>query len=221
MTGLSVVVMQDVNAACAAIEAREQLSKQFRLLRSIFNPGASYGLDRIDVPNSYAVLKKEEEVPRIPLVVKEQIEEVLVPHTEQRFRQHRETLFGSGQRQKELGRDCTSANARALMQVTYDREHESLSEEAKVWLSELKTKDFVNAGALISTTISTVDWVSGWKKMRESTASAPGGHYGHYKAAAVAAHLPQDHRDYWPLLASFGRGLCNHVITPSSTLYLH
>ena len=37
--------------------------------------------------------------------------------------------------------------------------------------------------------------------MRESTASAPGGHYGHYKAIAVAATLPQDHKDYWPLLA--------------------
>ena len=153
------------------------------------------------MPNSDAVLRPGEEVPRIPLVVKEQIEEVLVPHTEQRFRQHRETPFGSGKRQQELGMDCMSDDAHAIMQGTYDRELESLSEEAKVWLTELKTKDFVNAGALFSTHISTDDWVAGWSKMRESTASAPGGHYGQYKAAAGAAKLPEDHRDYWPQLS--------------------
>ena len=37
--------------------------------------------------------------------------------------------------------------------------------------------------------------------MRESTASAPGGHYRHYKTAAVVAKLPKRHTDYWPLLA--------------------
>ena len=149
------------HAACAAIEAREKTSRQFRLLRSIFNPGASYGLDRIDVPNSSAVLRREEEIPRIPLVVKEQIEEVLVPHTEQRFRQHRETPFGSGIRQQELGMDCTSDDAHALMEGSYDRELEALSDEARVWLLELKRKDFVNAGSVISTNISTGDWISG------------------------------------------------------------
>ena len=62
-------------------------------------------------------------------------------------------------------------------------------------------KDFVHAGALISTSISTEDWISGWKKMRESTASAPGGHYGHYKTAAIVATLPDEHEDYTLLLA--------------------
>jgi hypothetical protein len=37
--------------------------------------------------------------------------------------------------------------------------------------------------------------------MRESTASAPGRHYGHYKTAAVIADLPEDHADYFPELA--------------------
>jgi hypothetical protein len=83
------------HAACAAIEAREQSSRQFRQLRQIFQNGASSGLDRIDVPNSYAVLRQKEDTPRIQLVVKEQIEEVLVPHTVRRFRQHTETPFGT------------------------------------------------------------------------------------------------------------------------------
>jgi hypothetical protein len=83
-------------AACAAIAARERFSRQFRQLWSIMNSGASYGLDRIDVPNSYAVLRRGEELPQIPLVTKEDIEEVLVPHTDRRFWQHQETPFGGG-----------------------------------------------------------------------------------------------------------------------------
>ena len=190
-----------VNAACAAIAARERSSRQLRQLRLILNKGATYGLDRIEVPNSFAVLRRGEELPRIPLVTREDIEEVLVPHTEHRFRQHQETPFGGGMRQKSLGMDCLSKDAQAIMNGTYDRELEKLSDEAPVWLLELKTKNFVRAGAVINTTISTADWIRGWKKMRESTASAPGGHYGHYKTAAVAATLPEDHADYWPVLA--------------------
>jgi hypothetical protein len=87
------------------------------------------------------------------------------------------------------------------MNGTYDRELEKLSDEAREWLRELRTKTFVRNGATINTTISTDDWIRGWKKMRESTSSAPGGHYGHYKTAAVAATLPDDHADYWPILA--------------------
>ncbi len=189
------------HAACASIEACERSSRQFCQLRNVFNPGASYGLDRIDVPNSFAVLRQGEETPRIPLVVKEQIEDVLVPHTVKRFRQHCETPFGSGLRQQSLGMDCSSKDAKDLMSGQYDRELETLTEEARTWLQELKMKDFVKAGAVISTTISTTDWVAGWKKMRESTASAPGGHYGHYKTAAVVSTLPEDHPDYCPTLA--------------------
>jgi hypothetical protein len=37
--------------------------------------------------------------------------------------------------------------------------------------------------------------------MRESTALAPGGHYGHYKTAAVAAKLPDDHPNHTRVLA--------------------
>ena len=188
-------------AACAAIEAREKSSKQFRHLRQIFRKGASGVLDRLDVPNSFAVLRQGEEIPRIQLVVKEQIEEVLVPHTVQRFCQHKETPFGDGVRQASLGQDCMSLDAAALLSGTYDRELEALSAEATVWLKELKQKDFVHAGALISTTISRSDWICGWKKMRESTASAPGGHYGHYKTAALVATLPEDHADYTLLLS--------------------
>jgi hypothetical protein len=99
--------------------------------------------------------------------------------------------------------DCASDDARAILNSTYDRELESLSAEARECLLELRTKDFVHAGAVIDTTISTDDWVCGWKKMRESTASAPGGHYGHYKTAAVVATIPADeHPDYWSILAT-------------------
>jgi hypothetical protein len=87
------------------------------------------------------------------------------------------------------------------MQGTYDRELVKLTHEARVWLLELKTKNFALAGSVIDTMISTDDWTCGWKKMRESTASAPGGHYGHYKTAAVVANLPDHHPDYWPALA--------------------
>jgi hypothetical protein len=56
--------------AAKAILAREKSSAQFLQLRSILNPSQSYGLDRIDVLDHYAVLEQDDQtVPRIPLVL--------------------------------------------------------------------------------------------------------------------------------------------------------
>ena len=78
--------MPDVSAR-AAIAAREKSSRQFRTLRSIFHKGRSSGLERLDIPNDFAVLRQDEPQPRIQLVTKEDIEKVLLPHTVRRFRQ--------------------------------------------------------------------------------------------------------------------------------------
>ena len=190
------------SAACNAIAHREKSSAQFRQLRSVFNTSSASGLDRIDVPDEYAVLRQGETVPRIPLVTKEEIEEVLVPHTFQRFCQHCETPFETGARKADLGQDCTSSDAQQILEGTYDRELESLSDEAVEWIRQLQTKEFVKTGNVISTKITTDDYISGWKKMRESTASAPGSHYGHYKTISVAARLPESHEDHSRELAA-------------------
>jgi hypothetical protein len=192
--------MLDV-AARAAIAAREKSSNQFRTLRRIFRGGRSSVLERLDVPNQYAVLRHNEAVPRIPLVTKEAIEEALLPHTDKRFRQHSETPFGHSERSAAMGQDCSSVDFARLQHGTYDRDLESLSGEARVWLGHLKQKEHVAEGNLISTHISTEDWIQGWMKMRESTASAPGGHYGHYKTAAAVARLPEDHPNHTRVLA--------------------
>ena len=192
--------MTDV-AARAAIAAREKSSNQFRNLRRIFHGTRSNGLERLDVPNAFAVLRQNEEAPRIQLVTKEAIEEVLLPHTVRRFCQHHETPFGQGDRCTSLGQDCSTADFARMRMGTYDRELEQLSDEAREWIRQLKQQDFVGTGNIISTTISTEDWISGWMKMRESTASAPGGHYGHYKTAAVVARLPRDHPEHTRVLA--------------------
>ena len=188
-------------AARAAIVSREKSASQFRTLRGIFKQGRSNGLERLDVPDEYAVLRRGEAQPRIQLVTKEEIEETLLQHTVRRFRQHHETPFGHGERSTGLGQDCASEDFYQLRQGTYDRDLESLSEEARVWIRQLREKDFVEDGKLISTSISTNDWIAGWIKMRESTASAPGGHYGHYKTAAVVASLPREHPDHTRVLA--------------------
>jgi hypothetical protein len=77
----------------------------------------------------------------------------------------------------------------------------------------------VKDGGAISTFISTEDWITGWAKMRESTASAPGGHYGHYKTASVAARLPEEHPDYYYELARIYALMCSlplkHGFSPS------
>ena len=189
------------DSVCAAIRAREKSSRQFRQLRGTLRTSTSAGLERIDVPNNQAVLRPGEPVPRIPLVTKEEIEEVLVPHTERRFTQHQETPFGHGYRQRSLGIDCTSSDASDLREGTYDYQLVRLTEEARTWLVELKKKEFAHGEGIISCKISTDDIIEGWSKMRESTSSAPGGHYGHYKTASVAARLPSDHEDHTMVLA--------------------
>jgi hypothetical protein len=97
-----------------------------------------------------------------------------------------------------------------ILQGSYDREAiGKLSEEAREWICQLRTKQFVEDGGAISTFISTEDWITGWAKMRESTASAPGGHYGHYKRASVAACLPEEHTDYYYELAKIYAKMCS------------
>ena len=189
--------------AQADIASRERRNRQYRQLRQILSGPQSGGLDRIEVPNAYAVRRDGEAVPRIPLVVKEEIEEVLVPHTSKRFRQPQTdgTPFSSGERGRRLGRNCDSEDANRLLDGTYDYQLEELTEEARTWMKHLKRQS-TPAPPLLNTHISTDDWVSGWSKMRESTASAPSGHFGHYKTAAVAARLPEEHPDFFPDLAS-------------------
>jgi hypothetical protein len=119
-----------------------------------------------------------------------------------RFRQHLEAPFGTGERKAKHGLDCTSDDAKALLNGSYDRELENLSDEARCWLQQLQREPFTRGPkGVISSAIETDEWIAGWSKMRESTASAPGGHYGHYKTAAVIAKLPADHEDYFPDLA--------------------
>ena len=50
------------------------------------------------MPKTFAVLRVGGEVPRVPLVVKEEIKKALLPNTEKRLRQHQETPFGNGVR---------------------------------------------------------------------------------------------------------------------------
>ena len=84
MATLASVHGMSTSAASAAICAREKASRQFRQLQRVLNTTTACGLERIDVPNVYAVLRLDEQVPRISLVVKEEIEQVLVPHIRKR-----------------------------------------------------------------------------------------------------------------------------------------
>jgi hypothetical protein len=130
------------------------------------------------------------------------MEDVLLPHSERRFRQHQETPFGTGERSTKLGLDCTSGDAKALLNRLYDRKLEQLTKEARCWLKQLQRQPFTaQPDGEISSTIEVDEWIAGWSKMLESTASAPGGHYGHYKTPAVAAKLDEKHQDYFPELA--------------------
>jgi len=193
----------DPDSAKTQILNQEITSKEFG--DAIFFKGkdklkSTGGLSRVDVLNHYAVLREGEEVPRIPLVVKEDIEEVLLPHTMKRFTQYQETPFGHGPRQEKLGMNCDSDDFEDLLNGDYDYELDDLTPEARAWLKHLKTKDFAKGDHCIDSEISMDDWIDGWKKMKESTVSG-GSHFGHYKTAAVVARLPEKDPDYFPALA--------------------
>jgi len=143
-------------------------------------------------------------VPRIPLVLGSNIEVVLIPHTQQRFRQHSETPYGSGMRSHRLGRDCTSHDAQALSQGTSNFELKQMTLEALEWFRHLWLHQSARDKGKISLNVSTKDWVTFWSKAHESTASSPSGiHYGHYKTASVLVRLPKDNADYSPDIAAF------------------
>jgi hypothetical protein len=86
-----------------AIAWREKTTRQFNEAHPLLNGVQSMGMDRLEVLDSFAVLREKEPHPRIPLVLKEEMEEVLLPHMEKWFRQHQETPFGQGDRRNSLG----------------------------------------------------------------------------------------------------------------------
>jgi len=47
-----------VSKALHEIQLRERMARKFRTLHKIFKPGKSSGLDRIDVPNEFAVRRE-------------------------------------------------------------------------------------------------------------------------------------------------------------------
>ena len=200
-----VAALQNMNddSSLRAIQQREKSSRQFGRIRQVFQSNKASGFDRLDVPDKYAVLQDKEEIPRLTLVVKEEIEAILVPHTIDRFRQHEETPFGRGERKRRMGYDCRSTDFEQAMHGTYDYDLEKLSDEAREWLMALKTKPFVETNGTIDVSVSMEEWIAGWSKMRESTASAPGaGHYGHYKTVSVCARLPEKHPQHSKTLAA-------------------
>jgi hypothetical protein len=160
--------------AAKAILALEKSSKQLRQLRSILNPAQSYGLDQIDVPDQYAILAEDESViPRILLVLGSNIEAVLLPHTQKRFRQHAETPFGAGERSHRLGQDCTSEDAQSLLNGAYAFELDSLTPEALKWFKQFRMHQSVRDKGDISLDVSAKEWVQFWANARESTSSSP------------------------------------------------
>ena len=157
------------------------------------------------MPDQYAVLAEDESViPRIPLVLSSNIEAVLLPHTQKRFRQHAEISFGAGEQGHRLGQDCTSEDAQSLLNGTYAFELDSLTPEALEWFKQFRMHQSVRDKGKISLDVSAKEWVQFWAKARESTSSPPSGiHYGHYKTASVLARLPEDHQDFSPVVAAF------------------
>ena len=102
-------------SAKSQILSLEHQSQEYKDVQFFKGSEAVSGmLSRIDVPDVYAVLREGEETPRIPLVVKEDIEEALLPHTMKRFTQYQETPFGSGERRDRLGMNCDSDDFEAL-----------------------------------------------------------------------------------------------------------
>ena len=158
------------------------------------------------------LFSEREESPILPLVLKEDIENVLVPHTVQRFTQYHETPFGHGTRRDRLGMDCDSDYFDSLLNGDYDYDLDSLSPEARSWLKQLERRDYVQEQGPISTDLSVNDWITGWAKMDGSTVCG-GDHFGHYKTATMAARLPEKHENYFPALALLlCIPLCTHCL---------
>jgi hypothetical protein len=195
--------MSDVTAR-AAIVTREKSSRQFCTLRNIFHEGRANGLERLNVPNDFAVLCKEEPQPRIQLVTKEEIEEALLPHTVQWFRQHKETPFGHGEPGDGLGQTCSTPDFQSILDGTYNQELDQLTEEAREWICSSSTRNLLQKATAFQPWLQQkIGLVGGWRcgmKMRESTALALGGHYGHFKTAAIVAPLSKEHLDHTPVL---------------------
>ena len=87
---------------------------------------------------------------------------------------------------------------------------QELNTEERKFMLALQQKAEVRQGLRIDSEITTEVFVGAWLKFRESTSSSPSQrHYGHYKAAAIAARLPEDHMDYTKDIAWIHATMCS------------
>jgi hypothetical protein len=163
------------------------MSIKCRSIRKALKGEQSPGLDRVQVktfndtgePETYQWA-----------ITKEDVHSALQIVNPARFRGHAPAPFGHGDRLQDIGLDCMSPSVQDILNGVYHFRLEELTPEQQEWINQLRRIDTHAAqqNAKVDLNIDTEDFVSAWSKFRESTASSPSGrHYGHYKAAAVAA----------------------------------
>jgi hypothetical protein len=169
------------SSALKSIQSAEKYKRQFYALRTSFNAAIGNGITHIEAENTET---GEIETIRNP----HQLQAAVIQSNNERFRQHEETPFATGERSARLGRHFDdSIDAPALLHGTYDYALEDLTPAARAWLFHLQqTPPLCDSNKQVVIHISTQDFVDAWLKYRESTASNPRIHYGHYRAAAIA-----------------------------------
>jgi hypothetical protein len=168
------------SSALKSIKSAEKYKRQFAALRTTFNSAIGDGITHVEAENTTT---GDTDIIREPTAM----QNAILGSNATRFHHHEETPFGTGIRSTRLGRTFDdSLDAVALLDGEYAHAVDDLTPEARAWLLHLQKSEPVLAGKQININITTQDFVDAWLKYRESTASNPRIHYGHYKAAAIA-----------------------------------
>jgi hypothetical protein len=168
------------SSALKSIKSAEKYKRQFPAFRTTFNSAIGDGITYVEAGNTST---GDTDIIREPKA----LQNAILGSNAERFHHHEETPCGTGIRSTRLGRTFDdSTDAAALLDGEYTHALEDLTPEARAWLLHLQKSEPVLAGKQINIRITTQDFVDAWLKYRESTASNPRIHYGHYKAAAIA-----------------------------------
>ena len=196
----------------AIIRSEHRQEAYDRIKRAIKGVSGTQGLDRLDVPKrtpENPVLDSDNQDHQAPLEAREILLEVddihkaLLDRNKNHFHQAAETPFGHGILHDLVGYSGLNEAATEIVNGTFldNQDVPDLLPETRQMIVELAMPDQIKSlRSPIPTEITAADFISGFKKWKERTATSPSGrHLGHYKAIIRDAEDSEVARSVDPL----------------------
>ncbi len=155
---------------------REKQRESARTIKYVLQKIKQGGVTKVDVVN--------DEGETIELTTKEDIERACMSENRAKYNQTNNTPCMRGSLFRDLGLDANTTAGRRILDGNYTVPNDA-PQYAQEFFDQLQRPPMINENQEWNTTISTKDFQTGWKRIKERTSAGISGiHFGHMKASA-------------------------------------